>query len=121
MLSWVGPSATLCLSFPISENGFETSPSGKDYYEAYGGRGRRPLLALHGCLLSHSNEGLACLALRGVGRKCPVYLLLEREVQFGSQRDLQQAVAQDLQGDLWSYGIFYDQPVRGLGGVGMVC
>lgn len=48
-----------------------------------------------------------------------MYLLLERKVQFASQCDLQQAVAQDLQGDLRSFGIFYNQPEIGMEGVGV--
>lgn len=41
-----------------------------------------------------------------------MYSLLQREVQFASQRDLQQAVAQGVQGHLRSFDIFYDQPAR---------
>lgn len=76
----------------------------KDSYDAYGDTGSKLLPAVHGCLL---------LAAEG-GRKRPGHSPLEREVQFASQCDLQQAVAQDLQGDLRSFGIFYDQPVRGV-------
>lgn len=46
-----------------------------------------------------------------------MYSLLEREVQFASQSDLQQAVAQDTQGNLRSFDVFYDQPARGVQGV----
>lgn len=56
-----------------------------------------------------------------VGRKCHgyMYLLQEREVQFAAQCDLQQAVAQNLQGDFWSLGIFYDQPMGDMGVMGL--
>lgn len=104
MLSGARPSPTQCLSFPISKSGFETCSSGKDSCDAYGDTGSKLLPAVHGCLL---------LAAEG-GRKRPGHSPLEREVQFASQCDLQQAVAQDLQGDLRSFGIFYDQPVRGV-------
>lgn len=46
-----------------------------------------------------------------------MYSLLEREVQFVSQRDLQQAVAQDAQGNLRSFDVFYDEPARRVQGV----
>lgn len=53
-------------------------------------------------------------ACGGSWEEAPGHSPLEREVQFAPQCDLQQAVAQDLQGDLGSFGIFYDQPVRGM-------
>lgn len=108
--SWSCPSPTRCFSFPIRKSDCETCPSEKDCCDPYGDAGSRLLLASHGCPEP-----------RSVGRKPPVHTSpLEREVQFVSQCDLQQAVTQDLQGDLGSFGIFYDQPVSRIGGVACV-